>query len=158
MQGIDLDRRRRTSLHQRSSVQVVVGALAIAAIVLAFFSNPAEAPTETVPGAPAQPTSASAAIVPIPTSTVAPPSKSPASPAAAPATEAAAPASETSQESQSQGTEERIHEVTSGDTLGLIADRYYGDSSQFEKIFEANRDVLDTPDSLQVGQKLKIPE
>jgi nucleoid-associated protein YgaU len=26
------------------------------------------------------------------------------------------------------------------------------------KIFEANRDILDNPDLIKVGQKLKIPE
>ena len=54
--------------------------------------------------------------------------------------------------------EERIYEVVSGDTLGAIAQKYYGKASEYMKIFEANRDILDNPDLIKVGQKLKIPE
>ncbi len=53
---------------------------------------------------------------------------------------------------------ERIHEVVSGDTLGAIAKTYYGNAGKYMKIFEANRDILDNPDLIKVGQKLKIPE
>jgi nucleoid-associated protein YgaU len=52
----------------------------------------------------------------------------------------------------------RIHEVVKGDTLGAIAKTYYGNASLYPKIFEANRDILDNPDLIKVGQKLKIPE
>jgi nucleoid-associated protein YgaU len=54
--------------------------------------------------------------------------------------------------------EERVYEVVSGDTLGAIAQKYYGKASEYMKIFEANRDILDNPDLIKVGQKLKIPE
>ena len=54
--------------------------------------------------------------------------------------------------------EERVYEVVSGDTLGAIAKKYYGKASEYMKIFEANRDILDNPDLIKVGQKLKIPE
>ncbi len=50
-----------------------------------------------------------------------------------------------------------IHEVVSGDTLSKIAKHYYGDPMKYPKIFEANRDQLDNPDLIKVGQKLKIP-
>ena len=52
----------------------------------------------------------------------------------------------------------RFHEVAAGDTLGHIAQRYYGKASDYMKIFEANRDVLDDPNLIKVGQKLRIPE
>ena len=52
----------------------------------------------------------------------------------------------------------RIHEVVRGDTLGALAQRYYGKASLYMKIFEANRDQLSNPDLIKVGQKLKIPE
>jgi nucleoid-associated protein YgaU len=55
-------------------------------------------------------------------------------------------------------TEARIYEVVAGDTLGAIAKKYYGKASAYMKIFEANRDILDNPDLIKVGQKLKIPE
>jgi len=53
---------------------------------------------------------------------------------------------------------ERFYEVVAGDTLGAISQKYYGRASQYMKIFEANRDILDNPDLIKVGQKLKIPE
>ncbi len=49
------------------------------------------------------------------------------------------------------------HEVKSGETLGKIAQRYYGDASLYPKIFEANKDVLKDPNMIRVGQKLRIP-
>jgi nucleoid-associated protein YgaU len=55
-------------------------------------------------------------------------------------------------------TEERTYEVVAGDTLGAIAQKYYGKATEYMKIFEANRDILENPDLIKVGQKLKIPE
>ena len=52
---------------------------------------------------------------------------------------------------------ERIHEVVSGDTLGHIAQHYYGKASLYMKIFEANKDQLTDPNKIKVGQKLRIP-
>jgi nucleoid-associated protein YgaU len=49
------------------------------------------------------------------------------------------------------------HEVTKGETLWKIAERYYGDGSLYSKIFEANRDVLKDPNRISIGQKLRIP-
>jgi LysM repeat protein len=54
--------------------------------------------------------------------------------------------------------EETIYEVKPGDTLGAIAQRFYGKASFYPKIFEANRDILSNPDLIKVGQKLKIPK
>jgi nucleoid-associated protein YgaU len=53
---------------------------------------------------------------------------------------------------------ERFYEVVSGDTLGKIAQKYYGKASAYMKIFEANRDILTNPDLIKPGQKLRIPE
>ncbi len=53
---------------------------------------------------------------------------------------------------------ERFYEVVSGDTLGAISQKYYGQASNYMKIFEANRDILDSPDLIKPGQNLKIPE
>ena len=54
--------------------------------------------------------------------------------------------------------EERIYEVVSGDTLGAISKKYYGKAGDYMKIFNANKDILDNPDLIKVGQKLRIPE
>ena len=57
-----------------------------------------------------------------------------------------------------QTQEAQIYEVRPGDTLGAIAQRVYGKASLYPKIFEANRDILDDPNLIKVGQKLRIPE
>ncbi len=54
--------------------------------------------------------------------------------------------------------EVQIYEVKPGDTLGHIAQRFYGKASLYMKIFEANKDILTNPDLIKVGQKLKIPK
>ncbi len=53
--------------------------------------------------------------------------------------------------------EARTYEVQRGDTLSRIAARFYNDSGAWNIIFDANRDVLPTPNSLREGQTLKIP-
>jgi LysM repeat protein len=49
------------------------------------------------------------------------------------------------------------HTVGKGDTLGKIAKHYLGDSNAYKAIFEANRDILKSPDMIQLGQELVIP-
>ena len=53
--------------------------------------------------------------------------------------------------------EAQYYSVVSGDTLSKIAKQFYGKSSQWNAIFEANRDQLDDPDKIQPGQVLRIP-
>ena len=50
-----------------------------------------------------------------------------------------------------------IYEIVSGDTLGGIAKRYYGKASAYMKIFEANRDIIEDPNKIYPGQKIRIP-
>lgn len=50
---------------------------------------------------------------------------------------------------------EEIYEVKAGDSLSKIAKNYPG--MTWQKIFEANKDILKNPDLIQPGQKLKIP-
>lgn len=47
--------------------------------------------------------------------------------------------------------------VKSGDTLSKISKQYYGDSDEYMRIYYANRDQLNDPDKIQVGQQLVIP-
>lgn len=47
--------------------------------------------------------------------------------------------------------------VQANDTLSSIAQKTLGSRDAWRRIFEANRDQLDSADELQVGQKLKIP-
>ena len=50
-----------------------------------------------------------------------------------------------------------VHTVTAGETLSKIAKSYLGDSNRYMEIFNANKDKLQNPDKIQVGQKLNIP-
>ena len=49
------------------------------------------------------------------------------------------------------------HVVAKGETLGKIAEQYYGDSSLYPQIVEANKDIIKNPDVIQIGWKLRIP-
>ena len=51
----------------------------------------------------------------------------------------------------------QTHVVQAGESLSKIAQKYYGDAALYDKIFQANRDVLKDPNKIQVGQKLRIP-
>ncbi len=51
----------------------------------------------------------------------------------------------------------QTHTVAKGDTLSAIARHYLGKATDWPKIFEANRDQLNDPDRIQIGQVLKIP-
>jgi hypothetical protein len=48
--------------------------------------------------------------------------------------------------------------VVAGDTLSKIAQKFYGDPSQWPRIFEANRDQLSNPNLIFPGQVLRIPQ
>ncbi|XSC42475.1 LysM peptidoglycan-binding domain-containing protein [Bradyrhizobium sp. RDT10] len=50
-----------------------------------------------------------------------------------------------------------LHDVRTGDTLSDIAKDKYGAGKFWRLVFEANRDKLDHPDRIYVGQVLRIP-
>ena len=52
---------------------------------------------------------------------------------------------------------DRFHTVISGDTLGKIAKKYYGNPMKYPIIFEANQPMLTDPDKIYPGQVLRIP-
>lgn len=54
--------------------------------------------------------------------------------------------------------EGKTYIVKKGDTLQKIADKMYGTTKKWKKIYNANKDVLETPDVIRSGQKLVIPE
>jgi uncharacterized protein YidB (DUF937 family) len=51
----------------------------------------------------------------------------------------------------------RTYTVVSGDTLSRIAKQFYNDGNQWQRIFDANRDILNNPDRIAPGQNLRIP-
>ena len=56
-----------------------------------------------------------------------------------------------------QGAAGQTYEVKSGDNLSKISKQFYGDANEYMRIFYANRDKLNDPDKIQVGQQLAIP-
>jgi nucleoid-associated protein YgaU len=58
---------------------------------------------------------------------------------------------------EQKGPEAKFYTVKSGDTLSKISKESYGDANQYQKIFEANRPMLKSPDKIYPGQTLRIP-
>ncbi len=52
---------------------------------------------------------------------------------------------------------QRTHRVRDGDTLESLAQRYYGDRSRWEEIYQANREQIARPDLLPLNARLRIP-
>ena len=136
----------------RNSLRMSAGSLLTAACAVATLcfgaacGAGAASPTPTVvpvtavspvpAPSPQRPPLASPVASPVPASTVA-------SPTAAASSETAAG---------------ETYEVQSGDTLLSIADQFYGDTTQWRRIYDANKDVIGSdPDKLKIGMKVKIP-
>lgn len=51
-----------------------------------------------------------------------------------------------------------IHVVSEGQTLSSIAYDYYGDTTEWRKILDANYDILPDQNKLRPGMKLVIPK
>jgi NitT/TauT family transport system substrate-binding protein len=51
----------------------------------------------------------------------------------------------------------QVYVVKSGDTLSKLAERFYNSVSKWEKIYEANREILKNPNYIFIGMKLTIP-
>lgn len=54
--------------------------------------------------------------------------------------------------------EDAYYEIKSGDTLWGIASSQLGDGNRYPEIFEANREVIQDPDLIFPGQKIRIPK
>lgn len=53
--------------------------------------------------------------------------------------------------------ETEYYVIESGDTLWGIAAKFLGNGSKYPEIFEANKEVIEDPDKIFVGQKIRIP-
>ena len=53
--------------------------------------------------------------------------------------------------------ETRFYTIQRGDTLWKIASEAYGSGARYPEIFEANREVIEDPDKIYPGQKIRIP-
>jgi len=86
-----------------------------------------------------------------------------AAPISAPETDAVTPKPQMAERDESAtesepAPESNTYTVKSGDTLWKISESHYGDGSKYMKIFEANTDLLDSPDQIFPGQELSIPK
>lgn len=50
------------------------------------------------------------------------------------------------------------YEIQSGDTLSAVAKKFYGDANSYNKIFEANKEVILNVDKIYPGQRIRIPQ
>ncbi|MAI19977.1 MAG: hypothetical protein CMF28_01865 [Kiritimatiellaceae bacterium] len=62
-----------------------------------------------------------------------------------------------STEEKSANKDVRIYHVKAGDTLSKIAKKFYNDATLWDLIYQANRDALQSPSGIRVGQTLVIP-
>jgi len=53
--------------------------------------------------------------------------------------------------------ETEFYVIESGDTLWGIATKLLGNGSKYTEIFDANKEVIEDPDKIFVGQKIRIP-
>ena len=53
---------------------------------------------------------------------------------------------------------QRFYTVEAGDSLAYISLQFYGSTNDFDRIFQANRSKITSPDKIQIGQRLVIPE
>ncbi len=66
-------------------------------------------------------------------------------------------APEISEPETSVGTPFDRYTVKKGDTLQKISKEFYGTTKRWNKIYEANKDVMKGPDKIYPGQELNIP-
>ena len=53
---------------------------------------------------------------------------------------------------------QKFHIVREGETLSEISHKFYGSANKWQKILDANRDVVEDVSKLKPGTKLIIPE
>ena len=64
---------------------------------------------------------------------------------------------DTNQQLQDESQQVEYYLIQSGDTLSKLAQKFYGDANVYNRIFEANKEVIKNPDLIFVGQKIRIP-
>jgi nucleoid-associated protein YgaU len=147
-------RSARSSLRLSISSPAVTVCASLSMILLAACGGSAAPPTPTTVAAPA-----ASASVPAPS-----PQRPPlASPVASPSPVAGAPTATPGGGGTTAGGGNATaggdtYEIQSGDTLLTVAEKFYGDGTQWRRIYDANRDTIGSdPDQLKIGQQLKIP-
>jgi nucleoid-associated protein YgaU len=83
------------------------------------------------------------------------PAKAAAAPATTPVTTRSASTTKPASPAPTAGA--RVHVVKEGESLWKIAKQELGNGARWNEIFEANRDVLKSPEALHTGLELKLP-
>ncbi|MBL8861820.1 MAG: LysM peptidoglycan-binding domain-containing protein [Planctomycetes bacterium] len=73
------------------------------------------------------------------------------------AAQPAAGAAPTAASAEPRAGAKKMHVVASGESLWKIAKSELGDGNRWKEIYEANRDVLKSPEAIQKGMRLRIP-
>jgi nucleoid-associated protein YgaU len=60
-------------------------------------------------------------------------------------------------EQQPTAESAKKYTVVAGDSLSEIARREYGSANEWQRIYEANKDIIKNPDLIYPGQQLTIP-
>lgn len=60
-------------------------------------------------------------------------------------------------EGSAEATAGHRHTVRAGESLSSIADDAYGDTSQWNRIYQANKTHISDPDEIEIGDRLTIP-
>lgn len=57
-----------------------------------------------------------------------------------------------------EDSQDNYYEIKSGDNLSKISKKFYGTSNLYNKIFEANKEVIKDMNLIYPGQKIRIPK
>ncbi|MFK8029227.1 MAG: peptidoglycan-binding protein LysM [Gammaproteobacteria bacterium] len=57
-----------------------------------------------------------------------------------------------------EAAEVEYYTIESGDSLSKIAKHFYGDPMKYKELFAANKEVIEDPDKIFPGQKIRIPK
>lgn len=74
-----------------------------------------------------------------------------------PAASSSAPAEPVAVETALEQANIEYYIIKKGDSLSKIAKKYYGNAMEYPRLFEANREVIEDPDLIYPGQKIRIP-
>lgn len=54
--------------------------------------------------------------------------------------------------------EPKFYTIQKGDSLSKIAKNEYGDGGKWRELYNANREIIDNPDLIHPGQRIRIPD
>lgn len=78
-------------------------------------------------------------------------------PAARPQAPSPGPAATNAKAEKPAAAAPRDYVIQSGDSLSRIARQFYGNSNDWQKIYQANKDKIKDPNVIHPGQKIIIP-